>query len=42
MVKTLPSNAGVVGRVPGQRAKISHASWPKIQNLGKKKEEVIL
>ena len=29
MVKTLPSKAGVVGSIPGQRAKIPRASWPK-------------
>ena len=29
MVKALPSNAGVVGSVPGLGAKIRHASWSK-------------
>ena len=29
MVKTLPSNAGIVGSIPGQGAKIPHVSWPK-------------
>ena len=29
MVKTSPSNAGGVGSIPGQGAKIPHASWPK-------------
>ena len=29
MIKTLPSNAGDVGLIPGQGAKIPHASWPK-------------
>ena len=30
VVKTLPSNAG---SSPGQGAKITHASWPKHQNV---------
>ena len=29
VVKTLPSNAGGTGLIPGQRAKTSHASQPK-------------
>ena len=29
VVKTLPSNAGGVGSIPGWGAKIPHASWPK-------------
>ena len=29
MVKTLPSNAGGVGLIPGQRAEIPPALWPK-------------
>ena len=28
-VKTLPFNAGGAGSIPGQRAKIPHASQPK-------------
>ena len=32
MVKTLPSNAGAVGLIPGWGAKIPHASWPKKPN----------
>ena len=28
-VKTSLSNAGSVGSIPGQGAKIPHASWPK-------------
>ena len=28
-IKTLPSNPGTVGLIPGQGAKIPHASWPK-------------
>ena len=31
MVKTLPSNAGGAGLVPGQGAKISHALRPQNQ-----------
>ena len=33
MVKTLPSNAGGAGSIPGQGAKIPPASQPKTQNL---------
>ena len=29
-VKTLPFNAGAAGLIPGQGAKMPHASWPKI------------
>ena len=29
MIKILPSNAGGEGSIPGQEAKISHASWVK-------------
>ena len=29
VVKTLPSNAGGLGSIPGQKAKIPHASRPK-------------
>ena len=29
MVKTSPSGAGSVGLIPGEGAKILHASWPK-------------
>ena len=36
MVKTLPSNAGGAGSIPGWGAKISHASWPKNQNIKQK------
>ena len=40
MVKTLPSNAGGAGSIPGQEAKISHASQ---QNKNKTHEtEAIL
>ena len=33
VVKTLPSNAGAVGSIPGQGAYISHASWLKNSNI---------
>ena len=36
MVKTLPSNAGAAGSIPGQGAKIPHASRPKNQNIKEK------
>ena len=36
MVKTLPFNEGGVGSIPGQEAKIPHASWPKNQNIKQK------
>ena len=36
MVKTLPSNAGGVGSIPGQGAKIPHALPPKNQNIKQK------
>ncbi|CAI9177281.1 unnamed protein product [Rangifer tarandus platyrhynchus] len=40
VVKILPSNAGGVGLIPGQGAKIPHASQPKNQNVrGKKKKQ---
>ena len=29
VVKTLPSNAGGVGSIPGWGAKMPHSSWPK-------------
>ena len=35
-VKTLPSNAVCAGLIPGHRAKILHASWPKNQNIKQK------
>ena len=31
VVKTLPTNVGGVGLIPGHEAKIPHASWPKNQ-----------
>ena len=34
VVKTLPSNAGGAGSIPG---KIPHASWPKNQNTKEKR-----
>ena len=33
VVRTLTSNAGGVGSIPGGVAKIPHASWPKNQNI---------
>ena len=36
MVRTSPSNAGGVGSVPGQGAKIPHASWTKNQSTKQK------
>ena len=36
MVKTSPSNAGDVGSIPDQEAKIPHALWPKHQNIKRK------
>ena len=36
MVKTLPSNAGGVGSIPGRGAKIPYASQPKNQNIKQK------
>ena len=36
VVKTLPSNAGGAGSIPGQEAEIPHASWPKNQNIKQK------
>ena len=37
VVKTLPSNAGGAGLIPGQGAKIPHASGPKNQNIKQKR-----
>ena len=36
MVKTLPSNSGGAGLIPGRGAKIPHASGPKNQNIKQK------
>lgn len=36
LVKTLPSNTGDRGSIPGQEAKIPHASQPETQNIKKK------
>ena len=36
VVKTLPSNAGGAGPIPGWGAKIPHALWPKNQNIKQK------
>ena len=32
MVKTLPSNAGGTGSIPGRGTRIPYALWPKNQN----------
>ena len=36
MIKTLPSNEGGAGSIPGQGAKIPHASGPEKQNIKQK------
>ena len=36
MVKTLPSNAGGAGSIPGGGAKSPHALWSKNQNIKQK------
>ena len=36
MVKTLLSNAGGAGLIPGRGTKIPHASWSKNQNVKQK------
>ena len=36
VVKTSPSSARGAGSIPGQGAKIPHASWPKNQNIKQK------
>jgi len=36
VVKTLPPKARVVGSIPGQRAKIPRATWPKKQDIKQK------
>ena len=36
VVTTLPFNAGGAGSIPGQGAKIPHASGPKTQNIKQK------
>ena len=36
MVKTLPSNGGHAGSIPGQGAKIQHVLKPKTQNIKQK------
>ena len=33
VVKTLPSNVGGMTSIPGQGAKIQHASWSRNQNI---------
>ena len=41
VVKTSPSNAGNVGSVRGQGAKITHALKPKKKNKTNKKKQTI-
>ena len=36
VVRTLPSNAGDGGSIPGWGAKIPHVPWPKNQNIKQK------
>ena len=36
MVKTTPFNAAGAGSIPGRGAEISHALWPKNQNIKQK------
>ena len=36
LVKSSPFNAGDMGLIPDQRAKIPHNSWPKNQNIKQK------
>ena len=36
MVEISPSNAGGVGSIPGQGARIPHASWPKNEGIKQK------
>ena len=38
MVRTPPSNAGALGSIPGQGAKIPNASWPINQNIKQPKQ----
>ena len=40
VVKTSPSNAGSTGSIPGQGAKIPHASGPKNQNIKQKQYDI--
>ena len=41
MVKTLPSNAGDAGSIPGHRAVIPCASWPKKPEHGQQKQYLL-
>ena len=36
VIKISSSNTGDTGSIPGQGAKIPHASWPKTQNIKQK------
>ena len=40
VVKTLPSIAGDMGLISGQRAKIPHASWPRNQNINNRSNSI--
>ena len=42
VVKTSPSNAGGMGSISGQGAKIPHASGPKNPNIKKNKNNIII
>ena len=39
MVKSSPSNAAGLGLIPDRGAKIPQTSWPKTQNIKRKKKE---
>ena len=41
VVKTLPSNAGDAGSIPGHRAVIPCASWPKKPEHGQQKQYLL-
>ena len=41
VVKTLPSNAGDVGSIPGHGAVIPCASWPKKPEHGQQKQYLL-
>ena len=39
MVKSSPSNAAGLGLIPDQGAEMPQTSWPKTQNIKKKKKK---
>ena len=41
MVKTLPSNTGGAGSIPGRGAKILHVSHPEKQNIKNNKTNIV-